>query len=630
MANHSTRRFVLIAAALVLTMAPLTRGQVRPQAPRDVPRPTSTPAGTSEITGTVTLADTGQPARRARVNLNASEGGGSRTETTDELGRFTFQRLPAGRYSLSASKPGHVGGSYGQAAPGRPGTPIQLADGQKFAAKLQIARGGVITGTVVDEFGDAIPGTQVRVMRYVTQRGERTLQQSGIGSTDDRGIYRIFGLQPGEYVLAATPRNNSGPLAAAARVRAELENVRERLGRGQADPDQVRALRMRESLLAEQMPEDDEAATGYAPVYYPGTTAQAQAASIVLGVSEERSGIDLQLQRVMVAMIEGVVVNPTGQSVQNIQVVLVNRAQRVPGTGTMSARADGEGRFRIANVAPGQYTLMARAAIASAREERVQGQAQGRGRGLAGGRGRQSAERLWAAADVTVDGRNLSNIALALQAGLSVSGRIVFNGATRQPPADMTRLRVNAAPADPGMGRELLSAATGTVDAAGRFTIPGIIPGHYRITASGAGSGWYLESSVLGGQDTLDFPAEIKPGESLATAVVAFTDRQSTLTGTLMNERGEPAPGHTLILYPADTRYWAPTSRRIRTARPATDGTFTFGNIPPGEYRLVPVVDAEPGSWFDPAFLQQIDSAADRVQIAEGEQKSVSVRVRNP
>jgi protocatechuate 3,4-dioxygenase beta subunit len=629
MATHTTSRFVLIVTAFTVALAAPTRGQGTAQVPRDARAGVPAAVGTSEITGTVTLTGTGQPARRARVRLNGADVGGSSTTMTDELGRFSFKGLIAGKYTLNASKPGHVSGSYGQVAPGRPGTAIQLRDAEKFEAKLQIARGGVITGTVVDEHGEAIPGTQVRVLRYAIQAGQRTLQQSGSASTDDRGIYRIFGLQPGEYVLAATPRNADGPMALAVRARAELEQLRERMGRGGGRGEQAeQVLRLRQSLLESQIPDEEEEATGYAPVYYPGTTAPAQATSILLAVSEERSGIDMQLQRVPVATVEGVVVNPTAQPVQNIQVVLSNTAQRVPGSGTISARADNEGRFRLANVAPGQYTLMARGVVAAAREANARGQAPGRGR--AGGRGPQSTDRLWAAADITVDGRNMSNIALTLQAGLTISGRIVFNATTNTAPTDLSRLRVNAVPADPGVGRELLSPAQGSVDAGGRFTIPGVIPGRYRINASGAGSGWHMESSVLDGLDTLDFPADVKPGQTLTSALITFIDRQSTLTGTVVNQRGQPAPGYTVILYASDQRYWGPLSRRIRTARPATDGVFTFTNLPPGDYRIVPVVDAEPGSWFDPGFLQQIDPAADRVQIAEGERKVVSLRVSTP
>ena len=179
-----------------------------------------------------------------------------------------------GATPLSVSKTGHVGVTYGQTRPGRPGTPIQLTDGQKFAANLQLPRGSVITGTVVDEYGEANAGTQVRVMRYVMQGGRRTLQQAGNGSTDDRGIYRVFGLQPGDYIVSAVPRN-AGPAVDVARLQTELAAVRERIASAApGDGTLARELATRAGMLQGQLPQAEEQATGYAPVYFPGTVSR--------------------------------------------------------------------------------------------------------------------------------------------------------------------------------------------------------------------------------------------------------------------------------------------------------------------------------------------------------------------
>jgi hypothetical protein len=248
----------------------------------------------------------------------------------------------------------------------------------------------------------------------------------------------------------------------------------------------------------------------------------------------------------------------------------------------------------------------------------------GRGRGLLAG---ADQIRLWATADVTVDGRNVSNVVLTLQPGMSVSGRTVFEGTT-QPPTDLTRLRVTLAPVvAPGSPGEIASTAAGRVDAEGRFTFASVVPGRYRLTGAGAGTGWFLGSATVEGQDSLDFPIEVKPNQSINGAVITFVDRQSELTGTIVNERAQPVPDYTLIVYPSDQRFWTPQSRRIQSARPATDGRFTFRNLPAGDYRLVPVYDPEPGSWFDPAFLLQLETAAVRVTIVEGEKKEQHLRV---
>jgi hypothetical protein len=635
MSGEARRTAVLVLSSLLLLwavvpaagQAPAGRGgggQGRGLAPppRDGAPGAPLGVGTASISGVVLVAGTGQPARRARVTLAGAEGGGgSRIATSDDDGRFAFVGLAAGRYMLTATKQGHIGVTYGQTYPGRPGTPIQLGDGEKFAASLQLPRGGVLTGLVFDEFGDPAPGTQVRAMRYVMQAGRRTLQQAGANSTDDRGIYRIFGLQPGEYVVSAVPRN-MGPAVDAQRIRAEIQAARERVLTTGLDAATMRELAERASALQAQLPQQEEMTSGYAPVYYPGTTAAAQAEVVVLAVGQERDGVNFQLQRVPMARLEGVVVNATREPAQNVQLTLIDATQPVQGVGGTAARADAQGRFTMANVPPGSYRLVARANSPGGRGAAiVQGGRGGRGAVLAAG------VRLWGSVDVFVDGRNLPNIVVPLQEGLPVSGRISFNATATQPPADLSRLRVTLSPADT---TGLSQAVTGTADSDGRFTIPSVVPGWYRLSASGAGTGWMLESATVGGQDGLDFPFEVRAGQALTGAEVVFTDRRAQLSGVITDGRGQPTPGFTLILFAADNHYWGPQSRRTRTTRPATNGQFLFGDLPPGEYKLVALTDVEPGSWFDPAFLEQMDGAAMRVGLREGEQKVQHLQVAAP
>jgi hypothetical protein len=603
-----------------------------PQQPRDAHGDTQNLAiGKGSIAGVVVVAGSGQPARRARVNLSAPDAG-NRTTTTDDLGRFAFSALPAGRFNLSAAKPGHLNATYGQRNPGRSGTPIQLADGQRLQVQMQIWRGGVITGTVLDEHGEAIPNTPVRALRYVLQNGQRTLQQAGTGQTDDRGTYRIFGLQPGDYLISALPRNMSSQPAMFERMQA-IEALAQNTGRmAETDPQQAQAMTLALTELKSNFAaaQGDDQATGYAPVFYPGTTSPSSAVPIAVSPSEEKSGIDFQYQVVPVARVEGVVTISGAQMPPNVQVTLINTA---PGLNAGSTRADAQGAFRIPNVPPGQYTLVARAMIGGGRMGGPAGRGiapGGRGmafevRGRAGGMAFDDATRFWASTDVTVDGRNVSNIVLTLQPGVTVSGRVAFDGTT-QPPADLSRLRVSLQPVTAaGTAGEIASAASGRVDADGRFTIGSVVPGRYKLNASGAGAGWFLGSAVLEGQDSLDFPVEIKA--AVSSAVVTFTDRHSELTGLITNDRSQPVPEYTLILYPVDPRYRSPQSRRILSTRPGTDGRFTFRTLPAGDYRLATVLEPEPGVWFDPAYLQELDSGAIRVSIAEGEKKEQNLRV---
>jgi len=620
---------VLLSMLLASLPAPASAQTSAP--PRDTRAPGAAPAaGTASVTGTVVVTGSGQPARKARVTLSGGELRGTLTRTTDNQGRFAFAALPASRYSLSVSKASHVSATYGQHRPGsgRPGTPIQLADGQHFEARLQLPRGGAITGAVVDEHAETTPGIQVRAMRYVMQSGQRTLQTARSGSTDDRGIFRIFGLQPGEYVVCATPRGTVG--TDMDRMQTEMEAIRRRAETmAQRDATEARAMVDRATFLQAQL-NVEEQATGYSPVCFPGTPTPANASVVTLGVSEERGGVDFQLQLVPLARIEGSVMNPMGGSLQNVQVSLMP-AGDVSSFDTRRARPDAEGRFRMSGVPPGQYTLVARATVGpppgAARTAAQAAQSRTLEMSVAQ---RPAAEqvRLWSMMDVSIDGRNLTNVLLSLQPGMTVSGQIVFDGTTQQPPTDLTRGRVTLMPFNPTPSmRAVATNASGRVDSAGRFTIPNVIPGRYRLSGSSGANGWFVESAVVAGQDTVDFPVEIRANQNVTGASITFTDRQTEFTGAVVNERNEPVTDYTIVVYAADSRYWTGLSRRIQTSRPGTDGRFTFRNLPPGDYRLATVFDPEPGAWFDPAYLQELDGSSTRLTLTAGEKKVQDIRV---
>ena len=120
-----------------------------------------------------------------------------------------------------------------------------------------------------------------------------------------------------------------------------------------------------------------------------------------------------------------------------------------------------------------------------------------------------------------------------------------------------------------------------------------------------------MESATLGGQDALDFPAEVKANQNISNATVTLTNQQTELSGAVTDAQGRPVSDYSLVVYAADQRYWIPDSRRIRSVRPATDGTFKFTNLPPVTIGLRRC--SNPGrAWFDPSFLQQLDSSATR------------------
>jgi protocatechuate 3,4-dioxygenase beta subunit len=576
------------------------------------------PANTGQLSGTVVAADTSQPLPGVRVSLSGSAPPLARSATTDAQGRFAFDTLPAGAFTLRASRGGYVDSIWGQRQPGsgRPGTPIQLREGQQIKdLSLPLAKGGVITGRVVDEFGYAAASTPIRVYRAVFRNGERALQQAGTGTTDDRGIYRLFGLVPGEYVVVAAPRVGSATYAVElVRRQAELTAM---LARRSAQVAEELAVERARAIRAAAV--DPGPSEGYAPVYYPGTPVASMATRVALEVSEEKGGVDFGLQVVPLAHLGGTVsgVSPLPPTLT----VYLTEQGPLTGLGTKTARVGSDGRFAFTGVPPGQYQFTVRTALRAAVAVAASAPGQERPRIEP-----TPSQWMWAQMDLSVGGQSLPDLALTLAPGMSISGTVAFEGSA--PPPEFSRVRLSFLPigSSPSAAEMELASAGARVDGQGRFTAVGLMPGRFRVTASTV-PGWRLASVTAQGREALDVPIEVRPGEDVAGLVATFSDRSTTLEGMLQNAEGGPAADYTVVVFAADNRFWMPFSRRIQAARPSSDGRYSFRNLPPGEYRLAAVVDPEPDQWFDPEFLRAIVAASTPVTLGEGEARTQDLRI---
>lgn len=575
-------------------------------------------SGTAAIGGVVTTDEApGRPLRRVTVTL--AESGGAivnRMATSNETGKFMFRDLPAGRYTISASLPPYLPGAYGArrvAGPGsvQTGTAIVLADGQVMTdLSIRLARGAVITGTVRDF--DGTPARSAMVSLGYFQRspvtGERQLTQYyGAGlvgnQTDDRGVYRLYGLPPGDYIVGAVLSTGIGrmgdlTLTTDADVRRTMD-LMQRPGPA-ATPAVVAAAPARRPSV------------GYVPVFYPGTLVPAEAQPITLGVGEERSSIDLQLQRVSTARIEGVVLGMDGAPAARASVRSTLSNAPLPAGMLMdigmfmgfSVSTDAQGRFTLSGLPPGGYLLQAFLAPAT-----------------------PGGQTLWAASEVAVQGDDTTTT-LTLQPGNTVNGRIVLDAAAATPAPDLSRVRISLVAGNPVPG---LGSFGTTVQPTGEFSIAGVVPGRYRLmaafTAPALQGAWPLKSATLKGQESLDVPVEIRAGDAVTDAVITFSDRATELSGAMVDASNAPASEYFIIVFAEDRAYWTPGSRRILQTRPSRDGRFLFRNLPPGDYRLAAVTDIQQGEWFDPAFLGQLVAASVKVTLGANEKKVQDLRV---
>jgi hypothetical protein len=126
---------------------------------------------------------------------------------------------------------------------------------------------------------------------------------------------------------------------------------------------------------------------------------------------------------------------------------------------------------------------------------------------------------------------------------------------------------------------------------------------------------------MAGSRDVADSPLDIKPHEDLPELIVTFTDKVTELSGTLFDAAGRPTPDFSVIVFPADRALWLQNSRRIRPARPASDGKFRVPGLPAGDYYMAAVADYEQTDLYDASFLDQLAAAGYKITLAEGERK---------
>ena len=579
---------------------------------RDAAKPAA--VGTASITGAIVSDDAdARPLRRVRVGVMTSDRQVSRTVVTDDEGRFSFVALPAGRYMLTANKQGYVTAAYGARRPNRPGTALVLADDQRITGlTLRMTRGSAISGVLVDHNGEPFSGANVSAMRnQFVGTGQRSLLPVASAVSDDRGHYRLWGLAAGDYVIsanagfAAQTRDNDIARLTDADIKRALSEVASGSARPGGPSD------------ASADPEVRPRTVGYAAVFYPGTSVATQAIPIKLGAAEERTGVDFPMALVHTAKIEGLVVVPEGVDPQTVLVQLIGSTPQGFTFDMFRRSAPAkDGVFGFAGVPPGPYAILAQSQQPPVRPT---------GPSLPpAGPPRPSH---WARADIVVDGQDIAGASLTLQPGLTIAGRIQFEG-TSAPPADLSRVRISMFPVQ-AQGEVSLGQAQIQPDATGSFTIHGLAPGRYRLTANiptprPDANPWQLKSSVVQGRDTVDMPIDLRDS---ADAVITFTDRVSELSGLVQDAGGQPAPEYHIVLFPRDKTYWTPTSRRLRTVRPAADGKYTMTHLPPGDYLMTAVTDIEPGEMFDPAFLELQSHSSVAVAIAEGEKKTQDLRI---
>jgi len=545
------------------------------RAPSSPPRDATpeTKKGTAVIKGRVVTADGARPLRRVQISVSSPELGEPRSVSTGTQGTFEIKDLPAGRYSVSASRAGFLGLQFGQRRPGEAGRPVQLGDGQILdRIDFALPRMSVISGRVTDEIGEPLAGVTVFPMQARYFRGRRRMVPvGGMVRTDDTGEYRLIGLTPGDYYVMGTTRDTWTVEG----------NEKERVGFG--------------------------------PTYFSGTLVVSNAQVVKVTLGREVAGVDFSMVPGRVATISGTAMSSSGAPLAGES---INLSQEFAGPNMSSSfgfaggKVNADGTFTIKDIAPGEYKLAIR--TAGDKDRLVEG----------------------ATTVVTVLGADVDGVSLVTGAPGAISGRVVTDdglspmaaGSIAPLARSGAQLRVSARPVEPDSTYQRFTEDNGRVKDDGSFELSDVI-GLQRLSIAPLASGWGVKEIVADGKDYADSPIDVRGGQKLEGLTIVITNKFPTLRGQLVDEKAQPAEG-TVILFPDDSSKWGEGSRLVRSARPDMTGLFEIKFVPPGDYLVAPVDYAQTGSWDDPDFLKALQDSATKITVKEGAPASVNLTLR--
>ena len=529
--------------------------------PRDTAAPL--PGGTATLRGRVTAADSGRPLRRALVRVSSAGVREARTVTTDPNGRWELKDLPAGSYTVAATRSGYVMAGYRQSRMTSPPRPVALTDREtRENIDVALMPGGVIVGRIVDEFGEPVADVTVTAQRLQFSGGVRRPVMSGpLSSSNDIGEFRLFGLQPGAYYVSASPRPSSNPFDAPA--------------------DRI----------------------GYGQTWYPSATDLGSAQRVMVTAGDTVSGIVVALSPSRTARVSGTVLGADGLPIRGGSVMVAGATS--PTFFGLNGMVRPDGSFTVNVVAPGEYTLRATA-------------------GGMGAPGQPGQMPTFSMADVTVNGADVDGVVLQPMVPTAISGRLVGDPVVLAK-IDPARVQVTAQrfgpqalPGPPQPPQSLGADFTFSIAAApGSIVVrPVGLPGLIVRSVTLAGRDVTRGLDVPAGAPVADLEVEVTM--STARLVISTTnergepaqDHDVVIFSQDEREWGAQVPGHGATGRTTDKGTWE--------TQPLLPGSYYVS--------LADDLQLELGDANDPEILAALRARAQRVTLGDGETATVQLR----
>ncbi len=324
-----------------------------------------------------------------------------------------------------------------------------------------------------------------------------------------------------------------------------------------------------------------------APQYYPGADSLAAATTVTVDAGREMHGIGFMVPVRPPLSISGRI-DPgslTPDALASVRMRLTTpmdpRVSEAPRHRVLAETGpEPDGRFEFTLVPPGDYSI-----------EAV----------IDGG---------WAREAVTLSDKDISGVTMALQPGIEVEGE------------GRAGLQVHF---EPLFDSPWVTEVSTRIEADGRFrTGPALLPGRYQVRVSGIPQGHALLRVVSGGTDIADDALDLSMGYGPTDLAVELTSRLATLGGTVRGQGAFGDPTATVLLFPDSST--SISTRRLRSVRVRTNGTFFLPNLLPGRYRVVAIDDADAEGWMAPDRLRTLRTRGTLISLRDGESRVVELR----
>ena len=449
--------------------------------------------------------------------------------TTDSSGRYKLADLPPGEHRIEARDAQRFGSSLTRHVT-TAGVDIEGID---FLVKLD----GTITGKVVDENKEPVPGMTISLVSREYFMGNVGYFVKGHGRTNDLGEYTVERVEAGHpYLILAEKRDRTLPAFSEVPL---------------------------DSKLRKRVP---------MRTYYPGSPEQESAEVVVLRAGERREGMDIEVKKSPSYCIEGSLTGPNGPEGLNFSIEPQGPGSGISSSGGAFTVAPGgpagaDGKFRICDLYPGTYRFVAMERAANA--------------------GNPAAN--FAAVPIVVSDQDQRNLKVPLSGGIPVDGEVILDGA-----APATGLSAKIYVSITPLLRAPYASEVGSArsDIPGTFSFPAKLPDDYRVWAFIMTPGLYVKDITYAARSVMYEPVRL--GSAMAGAGglrVTVGQDGATLSVRVADKDGNPGADMHVYLLPADARSEGILAARIVQGQTDQTGQYTSPTLAPGKYYAVATED---------------------------------------